>query len=213
MWRRKHKGYRSQRDVQWLVVGLGNPGPRYERTPHNVGFAIVERLAAAHRIPLIAKHEGMFGTGAIGDVDVALLMPLTFMNLSGRSVRPAQRSLGVDPAHVVIVHDDADLGLGDVRIKHGGGLAGHNGLRSVAPMLGTNDFPRVRVGVGRPEPGDRRPLADWILAPFDAAVDVEPLYAAGVDAVERIVGHGVDRAMNAVNPRRQPRRAADAEDR
>lgn len=211
MWLRKHKGYRSRRDIQWLVVGLGNPGPKYERSPHNVGFEVVQRLAATHRIPLLAKHEGMFGAGSIGDVDVAVLMPLTFMNLSGRSVRPAQRAVGVDPAHVIVVHDDADLEFGDVRLKFGGGLAGHNGLRSIAPMLGTNDFPRVRIGVGRPEPGDRRPLADWILTPFDTVVDVEPLYRAGADAVERVVRDGLERAMNAVNPRRQTNRKAGTE--
>lgn len=177
----------SRATAQWLIVGLGNPGPRYGNTPHNVGFEVVDRYARREHAALSAKHKGQFAVTSVHGTEVALLKPLTFMNLSGESVGPACRSLSLDPTQVIVVHDEADLAFGDVRVKHGGGLAGHNGLKSIAAHLGSQEFTRVRIGVGRPEPGDRRPLAVWILAQFDPVVDTEPLYSTAIDAVDQII--------------------------
>jgi PTH1 family peptidyl-tRNA hydrolase len=123
------------------------------------------------------------------------------MNLSGKSVAAALRFYKLEPDALVVVHDEIDLELGDVRAKSGGGLAGHNGLRSIAQQLGTQDFLRLRIGVGRPERGDPRPLADWVLADFRADEDPEALVGRGADAVETLVAEGVDRARIDVNRR------------
>jgi len=164
-----------------------------------VGFQAAQRLAGVHRITVRSKHEGMYGTGVMGDVEVAVLMPLTYMNLSGRSVRPALKALGLGPDQLLVMHDEIDLDFGVVQLKLGGGLAGHNGLRSIAELLGTRDFVRVRMGVGRPDAGDRRPIADWILKPFAPDRDVEGLVAAASAAVETVVERGVRGAMDRVN--------------
>ncbi|MBC7645439.1 MAG: aminoacyl-tRNA hydrolase [Thermoleophilia bacterium] len=197
---RKHfNKYAAKADVQWLVAGLGNPGPKYQGSPHNVGFAVVDQLSIAHRISLTAKHDGMFGTGKIGESDIALVEPLTFMNLSGRSVKPTLRALDLTPDRLIVVHDEIDLPYGAVQVKIGGGLAGHNGLRSISELLGTREYTRVRIGVGRPDSDDRRPIADWILVPFSRDLDVESLYIHGATAVERIIELGPIAAQNAVN--------------
>lgn len=201
---RRSKSYAPKHDVRWLVAGLGNPGREYEATPHNVGFLVVESLAASHRIPLIAKHDGMFGVGEVrgADGDVALLEPLTYMNLSGRSVRPALKAVGLDAAGLLVVHDEVDLPFGQLQLKLGGGFAGHNGLKSINEMLGTREFARLRIGVGRPGPGDRRPLRDWILSSWDqSAGEVEQLVLDAATAVEQVVTNGVRSAMNAINTR------------
>lgn len=195
MWPRGKKRYESKHDVQWLVAGLGNPGSQYRDSPHNIGFEVVQELAQQHGIALVAKHDGLFGVGALAETDVALLMPLTFMNLSGRSVKPALKTLGLTPAQLIVVHDEIDLDLGRIQVKVGGGLAGHNGLKSISESLGTRDFVRVRIGVGRPEPGDRRPIADWILSPFAPYVDTVDLRDRGLEAVSTIVDSGVRAAI------------------
>jgi PTH1 family peptidyl-tRNA hydrolase len=130
---------------------------------------------------------------------LALLQPQTFMNLSGRSVAAAMRFYKLGPDALVVVHDEIDLPLGDVRAKSGGGLAGHNGLRSLRDALGTAEFVRVRIGVGRPERGDRQPVADWLLRPFPADVDVADLVSRGADCTRVVVRDGVDEAMRRFN--------------
>jgi PTH1 family peptidyl-tRNA hydrolase len=189
-------------DAAWLIVGLGNPGPEYVRSPHNIGFAAIEELAARNRVPLIAKHKGLYGTGTIGETGVAVLQPLTFMNLSGESVRPAQKQLGLDAANVLVVHDELDLPFGALRVKQGGGLAGHNGLKSINQYLKSPEFVRLRVGIGRPEPGDRRPVRDWILKPMGPEIAYEDLAQRAAQAIEQIVTEGVTPAMNAINTSR-----------
>jgi PTH1 family peptidyl-tRNA hydrolase len=199
---RRKKTYEPSHDVRWLVVGLGNPGREYEDTPHNVGFQVVDQLADETRTSLVAKHDGLYGVGAIHDADgdVALLKPLTYMNLSGRSVKPAMHRLQLQPARVLVVHDEIDLPFGQVQVKVGGGLAGHNGLKSITELLSTREFVRVRVGVGRPGAGDRRPIKDWILSSWDQSPDeVRMLVDSAAAAVELIVRRGVRAAMNAVN--------------
>ncbi len=205
---RKKSRYEPSHDVRWLVVGLGNPGREYEDTPHNVGFQVVDALARSTRTSLIAKHDGLYGVGAIEGVDgdVALLKPLTYMNLSGRSVKPAMSSLKLAPARVLVVHDEIDLPFGALQVKVGGGLAGHNGLKSITETLSTKEFVRLRVGVGRPGEGDRRPIRDWILSSWDQAPDeVAMLVDSAVEAVHLVVRSGVRVAMNKVNGATGPR--------
>ncbi|MCW2949589.1 MAG: pth [Thermoleophilia bacterium] len=202
---RSKSKYESKRDVRWLVVGLGNPGREYEQTPHNVGFEVVDSLLAAHRVSTIAKHDGIFGVGSWPqiDFDVALLKPLTYMNLSGRSVKPAMSQLQLAPGRVLVVHDEIDLPFGTLQVKLGGGLAGHNGLKSINEVLSTKEFVRVRVGVGRPASGDRRPIKDWILSPWDQPRgEVDQLVLDAATAVELVVGSGVRAAMQSVNTSR-----------
>lgn len=199
---RSRRVYQPRHEVRWLVAGLGNPGPEYDGTPHNVGFDVVRLLAEQRRIALVPKHDGMYGAGRLsedGD-DIALIMPLTYMNLSGRSVRPALRAAGLEPDQLVVVHDEIDLPFGSVQVKFGGGLAGHNGLKSLAETCGTRDFARIRVGVGRPGAGDRRPIRDWILSPWDqAAGEVDQLAADAADAARRVVDVGLRAAMGRTN--------------
>jgi peptidyl-tRNA hydrolase, PTH1 family len=182
-----------------LVVGLGNPGPEYARTRHNLGFMVTDRLAEAWSGSWRSKFSGRVAEARDGDLRLALLQPLTFMNVSGRSVAAAMRFYKLAPDALVVVHDEIDLEVGDVRAKWGGGLAGHNGLRSLRESLGTADFARVRIGVGRPERGDRRPVADWVLTPFPAEVDVEALVARGAECTLDVVREGVDAAMRRWN--------------
>lgn len=191
--------YASSNPVSWLIVGVGNPGKKYADTPHNAGFAVVERFSEVHGIGTIAKHQGVYGEGNVEGTRVATLLPMTFMNLSGQSVGPAIRAVEVPPDHLVVVHDEIDLPFGQIRIKFGGGLAGHNGLKSIAGSVKTQDFVRIRIGVGRPDPGDRRPVKDWILSKFPTDCDVEALYSAADSALIEIIRRGVTAAMNDVN--------------
>lgn len=185
-----------------LVVGLGNPGKKYEKNRHNVGFMVVERLVRAHGLPEPKeKFSGLFCKGELEGHAVALLEPQTFMNLSGDSVQPAAAFLKVEPGRVIVVHDEIDLPWNEVRLKLGGGHAGHNGLRSIIQRLGTPDFVRVRVGVGRPPPGFAGDVADFVLRDFDAMEKAElpDVLDRAAAAVARIVAQGVQAAMNALN--------------
>ena len=146
-----------------LVAGLGNPGPRHERDRHNVGWMVVDELARRRDVPFRAKFNGRIGETRIADHRLALLKPETYMNESGRAVSAAARFYKVAPEDVLVVHDEVDLELGRLQARAGGGLAGHNGLRSIAQALGTSDFLRLRVGVGRPGRGDPRDVADFVL--------------------------------------------------
>jgi peptidyl-tRNA hydrolase, PTH1 family len=182
-----------------LVVGLGNPGPEYARTRHNLGFMVTDRLAEGWSAAWRSKFSGRVAEARDGDLRLALLQPLTYMNVSGKSVAAALRFYKLEPADLVVVHDEIDLDLGDVRAKWAGGLAGHNGLRSLRESLGTADFARVRIGVGRPARGDRQPVADWVLRPFPPDVDVEALVTRGADCALAVVRDGVDAAMQRWN--------------
>ncbi|MBX3210376.1 MAG: aminoacyl-tRNA hydrolase [Labilithrix sp.] len=192
-----------------LVVGLGNPGKKYEKNRHNVGFMVVERLARSHGLPdFKEKFSAVWTKGEIAAGGarhaVALLEPQTFMNLSGDSVQPAAAFLKVAPSHVVVVHDELDLPWQDVRLKVGGGHAGHNGLRSIIQRLGTPEFVRVRVGVGRPPAGFKGDVADYVLADFDAMerAELPDVVDRAAAAVERILAEGLAPAMNAVNTKK-----------
>ncbi|WP_394820624.1 aminoacyl-tRNA hydrolase [Pendulispora albinea] len=185
-----------------LVVGLGNPGKKYEDTRHNIGFMVADAIHRAGTFPeWREKFSGVFTKGAHN----ALLKPQTFMNLSGDSVQPCAAFLKVEPADIIVVHDELDLPYGDTRVKFGGGHAGHNGLRSIIQRLGTPDFVRVRVGIGRPPPGFRGDVADYVLTGFDPVerAELPDVVNGAVTAAHSVVMNGVSAAMNAVNVRKK----------
>jgi peptidyl-tRNA hydrolase, PTH1 family len=198
--RRSPSAPRTGTPADFLVVGLGNPGDEYAHTKHNVGTDVVEILAARHGAKLRrGKERARADEVHIRGKRVALAVPLTWMNDSGESVRLLARRYGVEPEQVVIVHDELDLAVGVLRVKSGGGLAGHNGLRSIKNHLHSEDFQRIRIGVDKPTSKERG--ADHVLSRFDkrerAEIDVTLEHAA--DAVEMIVGDGIDAAMNRFN--------------
>src|SRR6476661_1908293 len=182
-----------------LVVGLGNPGREYERTRHNAGWLVLDELARRHGGSWRSKFSGSLAEVRLGDLRLALLKPETYMNDSGRSVGAAVRFFKVEPEQVLVVHDDVDLEAGRLQARAGGGLAGHNGLRSLAQHLGSQDFLRLRIGIGRPGRGDPRPVADWVLSPFSPEEDAEGLIARAADAVETIANDGLDAAQQRFN--------------
>src|SRR5256885_2349230 len=192
---------RDGSSLDLLVVGLGNPGREYARNRHNAGAMVADELARRHGGTWRSKFSGQFAEIRLDDHKLALLKPETYMNESGRAVGAAARFFKVEPDRVLVVHDEGDFDLGRLELKSGGGLAGHNGLRSIARELKTQDFLRLRIGVGRPERGDPRPLADYVLSNFEAADDAEALVARAAAAVEQLDADGLERAQAAVNPR------------
>jgi PTH1 family peptidyl-tRNA hydrolase len=184
-----------------LVACLGNPGREYADTRHNVGFMVGDELVRRHGASYRAKFSGDLAELRLDGLRLAVLKPQTFMNESGRSVGAAVRFFKVPPESLVVVHDEVDLEPGRLQVRAGGGLAGHNGLRSVAQHVKTSDFLRVRVGVGRPERGDPRPVADFVLSPFAPELDVEGLVGRAADAVEAVAGDGIEEAQQRFNER------------
>jgi peptidyl-tRNA hydrolase, PTH1 family len=197
LWPRRHGT-----SLDLLVAGLGNPGREYARNRHNVGWLVVDELARRHDGAWRAKFNGQLAEIRIDGHKVALLKPETFMNDSGRAVQAAVTFFKLAPDAVLVVHDDGDLALGRLQARLGGGSAGHNGLRSIAQHLGTPDFMRLRVGVGRPERGDRRKLADFVLADFRPEDDPDRLVRAAADAVETLDAEGLEAAQRAINGKR-----------
>ena len=197
LWPRRHGT-----SFDLLVAGLGNPGREYAGNRHNVGWMVVDELARHHDGAWKSKFNGRVAEIRIDGHKIALLKPETFMNGSGRAVRAAMQYFKLQPDAVLVVHDEGDLPLGRLQARVGGGLAGHNGLRSVAAHLGTPEFLRLRVGVGRPERGDRRSLADFLLADFEPHDDRERLVGDAADAVELLDAEGLEAAQRAVNGRR-----------
>jgi peptidyl-tRNA hydrolase, PTH1 family len=182
-----------------LVAGLGNPGREYERTRHNAGWMVMDELARRHGGSFRSKFSGQLSETRLDDLKLALLKPETYMNVSGQSIGAARKFFKVDPADVLIVHDDVDLEPGRLQAKFGGGLAGHNGLRSIAQALGTNDFLRLRIGIGRPGRGDRRSVADFVLGGFEPEVDLDELIGRSADAVETMARDGFEEAQRRYN--------------
>lgn len=184
-----------------LVAGLGNPGREYADTRHNVGFMVVDELARRHGAGFRSKFSARVADLRLHGRRVALLEPQTYMNESGRSVAAAARFYKVPLPSLLVVHDDVDLEVGRLQLRLGGGLAGHNGLRSIVRQLGSPDFLRLRIGVGRPERGDPRPVADFVLAPFEPDVDVDAIVARAADAVETVAADGAEAAQQRFNER------------
>jgi PTH1 family peptidyl-tRNA hydrolase len=182
-----------------LVAGLGNPGREYARTRHNAGWMVVEDLAARHGGSWRSKFSGRLAEVRLDELRLALLEPETYMNESGKSIGAAARFFKVEPAALLVVHDDVDLEEGRLQARAGGGLAGHNGLRSIAQSLGSQDFLRLRIGVGRPGRGDRRSVADFVLSDFDPTTDVAALVGRAADAVEAIAVEGLEAAQQRFN--------------
>jgi peptidyl-tRNA hydrolase, PTH1 family len=194
-WRR---GDRAS-SLELLVVGLGNPGREYAGNRHNVGWMVVEELARRHGVSWKGKFSGQFAELRLDGHRVGLLKPETFMNESGRSVSGAVRFFKLEPDAVLVVHDEMDLEPGRLQARSGGGLAGHNGLRSIAAHLKTPDFLRLRVGVGRPGRGDPRKGADYVLSNFTAEDDADMVVARAADAVEKLDAEGLERAQAQFN--------------
>lgn len=187
-----------------LVVGLGNPGPKYATTRHNIGWMALDELASTTSADSFRKKfSGEYAKAAIDGRSAVLLRPETYMNESGRSVQPAAAFFHVDIPDVIALHDELDLPFGEVRIKLGGGHAGHNGLRSMIRHLGSPDFLRIRIGIGRPPAGFRGEVADYVLSSFDSVerAMLSDIVAKAVDAVRKIATMGVTKAMNEVNTR------------
>jgi|SRR5207302_6041043 len=196
LFRRRGEGASS---LDLLVVGLGNPGREYAGNRHNVGWMVVDELARRHDASWRGKFSGQLAELRIDGHRVALLKPETYMNESGRAVQAAANFFKVEPDSLLVVHDESDLELGRLQARLGGGLAGHNGLRSIARQLGTPDFLRLRVGVGRPGRGDPRPLADYVLTDFEPADDAEAIVARAADAVETLDAEGLERTQQKIN--------------
>ncbi|MGA1440925.1 MAG: aminoacyl-tRNA hydrolase [Ilumatobacteraceae bacterium] len=192
---------------EWLVVGLGNPGKEYARTRHNVGEECVQLLAERHQAPLKAGRdnalvgEARFGSGPDAD-RVVLAFPLTFMNESGRAVSALVRRYGIDdPEKIIVVHDELDLEPGVLRLKVGGGLAGHNGLRSITQHLSTQDYLRVRIGVGKPPNKDRGASHVLTRVPQRQRELLDVAVADAADAVESIIADGIEPTMQRFHSR------------
>ncbi|MGH3079113.1 MAG: aminoacyl-tRNA hydrolase, partial [Gaiellaceae bacterium] len=169
------------------------------RDRHNAGWMVVDELVRRHGGSFRAKFSGRLAESRLGEARIALLEPETYMNESGRSIAAAARFFKVVPEDVLVVHDDVDLDVGRLQARLGGGLAGHNGLRSIAQALGTQEFLRVRIGIGRPGRGDRRPVSDYVLSPFEAEDDVDAIVASAADAVESLVSEGLDATQRRFN--------------
>ncbi len=186
----------------FLIAGLGNPGVEYKNTRHNVGFMVVDKLAQVRGIKLSMKnHSARWGQGKIGDESILLAKPMTYMNESGVAVKSLLKDKDVSPDHLIVIYDDLDLEPGRIRVRADGGSGGHRGMRSIIRHIGTEDFIRVRIGIGRP-PGRQDP-ADYVLSPFTRDQEEEINFAIikAADAVGYIIANGAERAMNEFNRR------------
>lgn len=187
--------------VEWLVVGLGNPGSRYDWTRHNMGFLVIDELADRLDVPVQRlRFRALTNTAVLGGRSVLLMKPTTYMNLSGESVGEAARFYKIPSDHVLVISDDVALAQGRLRIRRSGSAGGHNGLKNIIAHLGTDAFPRVRVGVGdKPHPDSD--MADWVLAKCTGQdrKDLEAAVARAADAVTCLLEQGVDAAMSGYN--------------
>ena len=192
---------KNKNGVEWLVVGLGNPGGQYELTRHNVGFRVVDELAERCRVPVQKlKYRALTNTAEVGGHRVLLMKPVTYMNLSGEAVRPAADFYKIPPERIIVIFDDISLPVGRIRVRKSGSAGGHNGIKSIIASLGTDAFPRVKVGVGdKPHPD--YDLADWVLSAI-AKEDQEAFGTAlhhAAEAVLCIVENGTEKAAAAYN--------------
>ena len=187
--------------VDWLLVGLGNPGDQYENTRHNVGFMVADELAERHNIPVQRlKVRALTNTVTVGDRKVLLMKPVTYMNLSGEAVREAAAFYKIPPEHILVISDEVALAPGKLRVRRSGSAGGHNGLKNIIAHLGTDQFPRIRLGVGQ-KPHPDYDMADWVLGKFQGEDKkaVEAAVKKAADAAECLIREGVDKAMNQYN--------------
>ena len=186
---------------EWLVVGLGNPGPKYEWTRHNMGFLVIDELAERLGIPVQRlKYKALTNTAVIGGVSVLLMKPTTYMNLSGEAVGEAARFYKIAPEHVLVLSDDVSLPQGKLRVRRSGSAGGHNGLKNIISHLGTDGFPRIKIGVGE-KPHPDADMVNWVLGTFtgeDRKV-MEAAIKRAADCVETLLSRGVDEAMAKFN--------------
>jgi PTH1 family peptidyl-tRNA hydrolase len=191
---------------RWLIAGLGNPGAEYAHNRHNVGYWCINRLARLHGISIKAKTLATVGEGDVRGVPAVLLKPRTYVNRSGDAVGPALRRWKIDPGRLIVIYDELDLPAGRIRVKAGGGSGGHNGLKSIITAAGTQDFPRLRVGIGRPhvagEPTwEPEHVAEYVLSDpgSEMAKTLQDATKRAAEAVEMILTEGVEAAMNRYN--------------
>ncbi|WIM69002.1 aminoacyl-tRNA hydrolase [Corynebacterium breve] len=187
----------SANDATWLVVGLGNPGAKYAATRHNVGYMALDHLLAENETHL-EPVPGVKANVAVAG-DVAYLRSTTYMNLSGEGVAPVARLLGIEPDHIIVIHDELDLPPGQVRLKLGGNENGHNGLKSITEQVGTRDYIRVRVGIGRPT--DRQPIPEWVLGVVESSPELDEQIHLAAEATQLITKEGLSKAQNQVHSR------------
>ena len=187
--------------VEWLLVGLGNPGDKYENTRHNVGFDAIDALAEELRVPVQKlKHRALTQTVELGGAKVLLMKPITYMNLSGEAVGEAARFYKIPPERVLVLSDDVSLPVGKLRVRKSGSAGGHNGLKSIIQHLGSEAFPRIKIGVGQ-KPHPVYDMADWVLGKFtgeDRKLISQAIERAG-QAAECYIAYGPDQAMNRFN--------------
>ena len=187
--------------VDWLLVCLGNPGDQYENTRHNVGFMVADELAERHNIPVQRlKFRALTNTVTVGDRKVLLMKPVTYMNLSGEAVHEAAAFYKIPPEHILVISDEVALAPGKLRVRRSGSAGGHNGLKNIIAHLGTDQFPRIRLGVGQ-KPHPDYDMADWVLGKFQGEDKkaVEAAVKKAADAAECLIREGVDKAMNKYN--------------
>ena len=193
--------FQKKAPVAWLVVGLGNPGDKYEGTRHNAGFLVADELGGRGSFPIQRlKFKALTNTAIIGGQGALVMKPTTYMNLSGEAVGEAARFYKLDPGHVLVISDDVDLPLGKLRIRKAGSAGGHNGLKNIIRHLGTDQFPRLKIGVGG-KPHPEYDMADWVLSQLqgeDRKVIAQAVRRGG-DAVECLLSEGVEKAMNKYN--------------
>ena len=184
---------------EWLIIGLGNPGPEYSGTRHNVGFEVIDRLASSAKKKLdVRKHRAVYGQAEIAGVSVVLMKPMTFMNLSGQAAAPVSHSFGIAPERVLVISDDLDLPVGKLRVRSTGSAGGHNGHKSIIQALGTIEYPRIRIGVGKT---DRSETIDHVLGKFtpDERSLIDDALKAAVSIVEVTLREGLQAAMSQYN--------------
>lgn len=187
--------------VDWLLVCLGNPGDQYENTRHNVGFMVADELAERHNIPVQRlKFRALTNTITVGDQKLLLMKPVTYMNLSGEAVHEAAAFYKIPPEHILVISDEVSLAPGKIRVRRSGSAGGHNGLKNIIAHLGTDQFPRIRLGVGQ-KPHPDYDMADWVLGKFQGEDKkaVESAVKRAADAAECLIREGVDKAMNQYN--------------
>jgi len=187
--------------VEYIIVGLGNPGPKYERTRHNLGFRTVELLMSKYAEGTDkAKYDALIREGNVAGKRVLFMRPQTFMNLSGKAVAAAAKFYKIPTERIIVIFDDISFDVGTIRVKRNGSAGGHNGIKSLIEYLGTNEFPRVKVGAGK-KPRPEYDMADWVLSKFssDEEKKLESVFPKAADAAVAIIGQGIDPAMNLYN--------------